>query len=205
MMGKSQRRITLASLGLLVLTTFALGACRLPRQSQTPRHWVLTPIEAVRPVSEIRKSVGVGPVGFPDYLERHGVVRRSGANQLQVAQFDLWGQSLRENFTQVLARNLEILVPGVAAVSFPWKGPGQDLAYRVVVDVDRFDAGPDDHVALDALWTLHRGTSTAWVAGGRNAIRVPVEGEGTAAIVAAMSQAVGRLSREIAPHLGAAR
>jgi uncharacterized lipoprotein YmbA len=195
----------LASLGLLVLTAFALSACRLPRQSQTPRHWMLAPIEGARSGSEIERTVGVGPVEFPDYLDRDNVVRRTSSNQLHVAEFELWGQSLRQNFTQVLGRNLEMLVPGVGAVSFPWKGPDQDLANRVVVEVDRFDAGPDDHVELDAVWALHRGVSSGRVASGRTAIRVPVQGEGYAAIVAAMSQAVATLSREIAPHLEAAR
>jgi uncharacterized lipoprotein YmbA len=194
----------LASLGLLVLTVFTVGACRLPHQSQTPRYWMLAPIEGTRPVSEIERSVGVGPVDFPEYLDRHSVVRRTSSNQLHVAEFELWGQSLRENFTQVLGQDLEILVPGVVAVSFPWKGPNQNLAYQVVVEVDRFDAGPDDQVALDAVWSLHRGTSSGWVAGGRTAIRVPLQGQGYPAIVAAMSQAVGALGREIAPHLESA-
>jgi uncharacterized lipoprotein YmbA len=193
------------SLALLVLAAFAVGGCRLPRQSQTPRHWMLAPIEGTRPASQIERSIGLGPVEFPEYLDRPGVVRRTGPNQLHVAPFELWGQSLRQNFTQVLGRNLEILVPGVAAVSFPWKGPGVDLAYRLVVQVDRFDAGPDDQVALDAVWALHRGMSAGWVAGGHTALRVPVQGGGYAAIVAAMSQAVAELSREIAPHLEAAR
>jgi hypothetical protein len=189
------------SLGLLVLTAFAASSCRLPRESRTPRHWVLAPIEGAGPVSEIERSVGVGPVDFPAYLDGRSVVRRTGANELHVAKFELWGESLRENFTQVLSRNLEILVPGAVAVSFPWKGPHQDLDYRLVLEVSRFDAGPDDQVALDAVWVLHRGKSAAWVAGGRAAIRVPVEGAGYPAIVAGMSQALGALSREIAPHL----
>ncbi len=196
-----RRSTRLVSLGLLVLTAFAASSCRLPKESRTPRHWVLAPIEGTQPVSEIERSVGVGPVVFPAYLDGRSVVRRTGTNELHMAKFELWGQSLQENFTQVLSRNLEILVPGFVAVSFPWKGPRQDLAYRLVLDVARFDAGPDDQVALDAVWILRRGESAAWVAGGRAAIRVPVEGEGYPAIVAAMSQAVGNLSREIAPHL----
>ena len=156
-----RRPTRLVSLGLLVLTTFAAGACRLPRESQTPRHWMLAPIEGVPPVSEIERSVGVGPVEFPAYLDGRSVVRRTGTNELHVAKFELWGQSLQENFTQVLSRNLEILAPGVVAVSFPWKGPRQDLAYRLLLNVDRFDAGPDDQVALDAGWALYRGESAA--------------------------------------------
>jgi uncharacterized lipoprotein YmbA len=166
---------------------------------------MLAPIEGTRPVSEIEHAVGVGPVVFPAYLDGRSVVRRTGTNELHVARFELWGQSLQENFTQILSRNLENLVPGVVAVSFPWKGPHQDLDYRLVLKVDRFDAGPNDQVALDAVWTLYRGKSAAWVAGGRAAVRVPVAGEGYPAIVAAMSQAVGTLSREIAPHLEGAR
>ena len=46
--------------------------------------------------------------------------------------------------------------------------------------------------------------SASWIAGGHTAIRVPVQGDGYAAIVAAMSQAVDELSRKIAPHLEAA-
>jgi uncharacterized lipoprotein YmbA len=166
---------------------------------------MLAPIEGAPPVSGIERAVGVGPVEFPAYLDGRSVVRRTGTNELHVATFELWGQSLQENFTQVLSRNLEILVPGVVAVSFPWKGPHQDLAYRLVLQVDRFDAGPDDQVALDAAWALHRGESTTWVAGGRAAIRVPLEGEGYRGIVAGMSQALGTLSREIAPNLEGAR
>ena len=198
------RSARLASFGLLVLTAVAVGACRLPRESPSPRYWMLTPIEGTQPVSQAERSVGVGPVELPEYLDRHGVVRRTSANELDVAEFELWGQSLRENFTQVLGQNLEILVPGVVAVSFPWKGPQQDLDYRVVLKVDRFDAGPDDQVVLNAGWALHRGMSAGWIAGGRKVIRVPVQGDDYAAIVAAMSRAVGEVSREIAPHLEAA-
>ena len=102
-----RRSTRLVSLGLLVLTAFAASSCRLPRQSQTPRHWMLAPIEGAPPVSVIERAVGVGPVEFPEYLDRHSVVRRTGANELLVAEFELWGQSLRENFTQVLGQNLE--------------------------------------------------------------------------------------------------
>jgi uncharacterized lipoprotein YmbA len=195
------RSTRLVSLGLLVLTALAASSCRLPRGSQAPRDWVLAPIEGTRPVSEIERAVGVGPVEFPAYLDGRSVVRRTGTNELHVARFELWGQSLRENFTQVLSRNLETLTPGIVAVSFPWKGPRQDLEYRLVLEIGRFDAGPDDRVALDATWALRRGESATWVAGGRAAIRVSVEGEGYPAIVAGMSQALGALSREIAPHL----
>jgi hypothetical protein len=165
---------------------------------------MLTPIEGTRSVSEIQRGVGVGPVELPAYLDRKSVVRRTSSHELHVSEFELWGQPLRQSVVQVLARNLEILVPGVVAVSFPWKGPQQDLDYRVVLEVDRFDAGPDDQVVLDVAWALHRGMSASWIAGGHRAIRVPVQGDGYPAIVAAMSQAVDQLSREIAPHLKAA-
>lgn len=200
-----RRLARLGLLALLVPVVGAVGACRLPRESRTPRHWMLTPIEAAGASVEMTFAVGVGPVEFPEYLDRHGVVRRTSSNELHVAEFELWAQSLRQDFIQVLGRNLEILVPGVVAVPFPWKGPRQDLAYRVVVVVHRFDAGPEDQVVLDAAWALHRGTSTAWVAGGRRSLQVPVQGEGYPAIVAAMSEAVAALSREIAPHVALAR
>jgi uncharacterized lipoprotein YmbA len=182
-------------LGLAVLASFA---CRLPRESPAPRFWVIPPIEGRVAEMPVERSLGVGPVELPGYLDQAGVVTRPEAGRLRIAPYDRWAEPLGHNVIRVLARNLEILVPGLAAVEFPWRGPTQTLELRLVAQVSRFEAGPDGAVHLEAGWALSAGEGGALLANGRAAIREPVEGDDTQAVVAAMSRALGALSRRIA-------
>jgi len=194
-------------LGLAVVLATALcvsAGCRLPGGKSAPtRYWVLDPIEGEPSSLERGLIVGVGPVELPAYLSRNEVVSRSGPNQLLVSSLNLWGQPLDANFSDVLGRNLELLVPGVASVAFPWKGPNQPQV-RVAVVVTRFEVADEKSARLEATWSVTR-------AGGRNlgvgswVGEEPVQGQGQAAQIAAMSRALSALSREIAKPVAAAR
>jgi hypothetical protein len=189
------------ALALLAILALAAGACRLPTGSKEPRFWVLTPIGEPPQASEIDRVVVVGPIDFPKHLDRRGIVTRTGSNELKVARFELWGEPLQDDFSHVLGQNLSILVPGIGVVSFPWKGPSLNVAYRLSAQVQRFDSDADGNVHLEVAWTLHRGDDERRIASGQMRILEPVQGEGYAAIVAAMSRALGELSREVASAL----
>jgi len=49
-----------------------------------------------------RQLIAVGPVELPRYLDRPQIVTRKGPNQLELAEFDLWAESLADNFAGVL-------------------------------------------------------------------------------------------------------
>ena len=189
------------SLRACLLAIAALAACRLPRESPSPRFWVLTPVDA--PVSDgpVTRTVGVGPVDLPAYLDRAAVVTRAGP-RLDVAAYDLWGQPLAENVTAVLGRNLESLVPGTAVQLFPWNVATADLDQRVTVQFTRFEADADGAVHLEATWEVRSGGGPKQLASGRAAIREPISGSSVEETTAAMSRALGQLSREIAARLG---
>ena len=55
-------------------------------------------------------TIGVGPIRFPDYLDRPGIVTRSSGNTIEIAEFDLWAGSLKDDFMRILAENLSILL-----------------------------------------------------------------------------------------------
>ena len=188
----------------VVLTaTAALAACRLPRESPTPRFWVLMPFDARVSDAPVTRLVGVGPVELPAYLDRAAVVTRSGS-RLEVAAFDLWGQPLGESVTSVLGRNLEALVPGTSVQLFPWNVASQDLNERVAVQFTRFEADSDGAVHLDASWQLRSGAGPTLLASGRVYISEPLARDGgIEGITGAMSRALGTLSRDIATHLEA--
>jgi hypothetical protein len=181
----------------------ALGAlaCRVPRPSPAPRYWILTPLDGEVADAQVQRTLGVGPLELPAYLDRAGIVRRSGA-RLDVAPFDLWGQPLAENATQVLGRNLESLLPGTAVELFPWKVSARELDARVSVQIARFEAAGSGAVELEASWDIRNGSGTELLSSGRASIREPIdEGAAVEATVGAMSRALARLSREIAAQL----
>lgn len=188
---------------LALAASAALVACRLPRESPTPRFWVLTPIDAKVSDSPAARVIGVGPVELPAYLDRAAVVTRSGP-RLDVAAFDLWGQPLAENVTSVLGRNLEAMVPGTSVQLFPWNVASQDLTERVAVQFTRFEADSDGAVHLDASWQLRSGTGPKLLASGRASFAEPLARDGgIEGITVAMSRALETLSRDIAAHLEA--
>jgi uncharacterized lipoprotein YmbA len=64
-----------------------------------------------------------------------------------------------------------------------------DPAYRVTVDVQRFESVPGETVSLEAVWLLRRPGAAA-TSGGRSALREAVQGEGYEALAAAHSRAL---------------
>jgi uncharacterized lipoprotein YmbA len=190
------------ALALIAAASLALGACRLPRESPPPRYWMLMPVESSVSEAPVQRTVGVGPMSLPAYLDRTAVVTRSGP-RLEVAPFDMWGQPLAENVTAVLGRNLEHLVPGTSVELFPWNVASRDLDQRVTVEFASFEAHSDGAVHLDASWELWGGgAGSKLLASGRAAIREPVANDkNVEEVTLAMSRALGQLSQDIAAHL----
>jgi hypothetical protein len=191
------------ALGIALVALAALGAlaCRLPRASEPARYWILTPLDGELADAPVERKLGVGPLELPAYLDRAGVVTRSGT-RLEVADFDLWGQPLADNAVAVLGRNLERLLPGASVELFPWKVPARELDARVAVRIARFEADGEGAVQLEASWDLRDGSGTELLASGRSSVREPA-GETVEEIVGAMSRALAELSREIAAQLEA--
>jgi uncharacterized lipoprotein YmbA len=190
-------------LALIAIALLGAGCLGFPKESAPVRYWLLSALEGTPSDEEVFASVGVGPFEFPDYLDRLEIVQRTGPNQLSVSEFDRWGEPLEQTFQDVLAANLQILVPGVAAVRFPWKGARQ-VEYRLAMVVSRFEVDvPSGAAALDASWGFVRNAGGEDLGGGRANIREPVQGEGYAAKTAALSRALATLSRDVAKRLAA--
>jgi len=142
-------------------------------------------------------TVGIGPIEIPHYLERPQVVTRTSQNELAVSDFDRWGGPLRPDVSRVVLENLSIMLASNQVSVVPWT-QGGILHYRVAVDVTRFDATPGKEVWLKAKWTIfgQDGKTPAMVR--ESNIIEPVGGRDASNIVAAMSQALGKLSQDMA-------
>jgi hypothetical protein len=142
-------------------------------------------------------AILVGPIRFPPYLDRSGIVTRTNSNAIEIAEFDVWAGALSDEFPRVLADNLSALLATDRVSTFP-RLMGHPVDYQVTGDVVQFDGSPNGQVTLVARWNLVRARERKHLASRQSTIRVPVGASGYEALVAAQSRAVEQLGREIA-------
>lgn len=195
-------RVTPFSRGVPVILAIAailLGGCG---RSQTPRFYSLSPIPQDQMTSK-RKSpaqnavVGIGPVKLADYLDQSRLVTRTGDHQLVQAEYDRWVGSFKDDFINVLTDNIGFLLPTERVYLYPWRG-SVPIDYQVTVDVVRCDGRLGDAAWLEARWSVFGGPEKKLLKTKRSSIREPVSGGDYAAVVAAQSRAIAKLSQEIA-------
>ena len=110
---------------MLGVTLLISGSCAL-RSSATTKFYILSPL--VQPVVEKQdekgkkcKTIGIGPLDLPGYLDRPEIVTRVNPDELELAELDNWAEPLKDNITRVLAENISRLLCTEDVVIFPWK------------------------------------------------------------------------------------
>jgi uncharacterized lipoprotein YmbA len=189
-------RLTLVTLALSLMI---FAGCR--GTSENARFYKLSAIlssdEATQPAGQ-GVAIGIGPIKFPDHLDRPEIVTRTSRNALEIGDFDRWAGSLREDFSRVLTENLSILLSTDFVFVFPW-GKTIPIEYQVKVEVSRFDGELGKSATLIARWTVFEsGEKKELKAIRRSSITKPAEGKSYEAMVAALSSTVEQLSQEIA-------
>jgi len=140
-------------------------------------------------------------VRLPDYLLRPEIVRRAGENQLEPSGVDRWAESVDRAFARVLCLDLAARLPKGTVVAFP-EAASEDSAVRVEVEVTAFEGTTAGLVHLDARFTVRDPRTGSRIAR-ESRLERAASGEGTAAVVAAMSAAIGELADAIARELAA--
>lgn len=137
----------------------------------------------------------VGPVSVPAAVDRPQFVVQAAPNRVDVDEFNRWAAPLNDAVAQVVAGDLVKLLgtPNVAAAPLT----NFDPAYRVTIDVQRFDSVPGQAALLEAEWTVRR-TAGAQTRSGRTVARETVQGDGFDALAAAHSRALAKMSGDIA-------
>jgi len=173
----------------------ACGAILAPRPDLS-RYFTLTPIGDAGSTSGklAGRTLGIGPVTLPQYLDRPELVWRVGPNEIRQATFEFWAGSLAKQISTTLAENLRTLLGPSEIVSYPWY-PGTRLDVAVEIDVVRFELAKDGAAHLDARWRVRKGANVARAE--ESTLDRPVTGD-TGATVAALSELLGDLSRAIA-------
>jgi uncharacterized lipoprotein YmbA len=184
-----------------ILAASLLAACALGPRPDRSRFFTLAPITAdsagVAPAGGTDGSLGLGPIAFPGYLDRMSIVRRTGPNEIAISATDRWAEPLREAFRTTLQQDLVVLLGMPRIVLYPWvRTERPDLA--IDVEVLRFESRADGDADLAAKWHLVRVADGTVLLGRTSQIDGHAGGSDTDAAVAALSRALGELSREIA-------
>jgi len=147
-----RRRFLLLGLGLLLV----LGCASSP----PTRFYTLSSLqEGGKGLKEFTSDQGliiVGPIKFPAYLDRTGIVTRSSSNKITVSDFDVWAGSLEEDFSRALAENLSVFLSTEGVIVYPRLKPGL-AKYQITMDVIRFDGSLGGDVSLIARWAIFEG------------------------------------------------
>jgi uncharacterized protein len=192
--------VTIA-LGLMALSLAGCGSL-FPKPSPNPsRIFVLfSPLQTAERQDLDRPgqiSLGVGPVRLPGYLDRREILTRVAQNRFDLSENDRWAEPLDENFTHLLAQNLSVLLGSDRIITYPWpldKRPH----YRVEIDVFRFEVNSAGEAQLSARWSVIDQTGKSASNLKESLLARQAKEKSTDGSVAALSETVADLSREIA-------
>jgi uncharacterized lipoprotein YmbA len=186
----------------LVLALLLVSGCSILSPRPDPsRFFTLTPIAepGPNPGALAGHVLGIGPITFPPYLDRPELVTRVGPNEVRSAAFDYWAGSLAKQFEATLSHDLQALLGPSSVQTYPWYAGAQP---DVVVEVDvlQFERAVDGQVHLRARWRLRKGKSGEVLRAGESNLAHPAAPDAVST-VAALSELVGRFSRELADAL----
>ncbi|GIW40935.1 MAG: hypothetical protein KatS3mg076_1512 [Candidatus Binatia bacterium] len=190
------------SIRAALLSAALLSSCAFLAPRPDPsRFYVLAPVPPPeKPVPAFEAVLGLGPVDFPDYLERPNFVVRLSSTRLDFSERSRWAEPLDANFQRTLAENLSRLLRPKKIESFPWFGNPR-LDYQVEIEVLEFEVDAEGTARLAARWALRDGKTKKLLDSGEARFEEPSEGKTTAARVAALSRALGKFSDELARAL----
>jgi uncharacterized protein len=183
-------------IGAACVVASVMGGCSTP-QAQLYTLSPATGATLKADATSAKFAVAVGPVSIPAIVDRPQIVVSKGANQVGVDEFNRWASPLQANIGQVVAADLSALLGKLSVTS----NVAAEAEFHVSIDVQAFESTPGDAAVLEAVWTVRRATDGVTKTG-KAAIREPCQGSGYAALAAAHSRALNRLSEDVANAIG---
>ena len=189
---------------VVTFTTLLLIGCG--SSTQRVEFYTLNPLSGIQagantPATDQMLSIGVGPVGIPEILDRPQIVTRSGPNKLNIDEFNRWASRLDESVAQVLAENISLLLATDQVAVYPWPTDFKPR-YKIELEIRYFEGQWGKDVVLEAIWSVSGRQSQQTHIKRKSVINEPLSPEPDyAALVAAHSRAIAQLSREIVKQI----
>jgi hypothetical protein len=146
-------------------------------------------------------AIIVGPISIPAAVDRLQFVVQVAPNRVEIDEFNRWAAPLNDSIARAVAGDLAVLLgtPDVATAPLANFNP----AYRVTIDVQRFESVQGETVLVEAVWVVRK-TAGGETRSGRTVAREAVPGQGFDALAAAHSRALAQVSGDIAVAIRAA-
>lgn len=177
--------------GLLLYAAIAASACG---SSPPSRFYTLDAAAKASQAPALGAAVLVGPVSIPASVDRPQFVVQASPNRVDLDETNRWAAPLDDAIARAVAGDLTALLGtdvGVAPlVDF-------NAAYRVTINVQRFDSIQNEAAVVDAVWSVRK-TAGGATRSGRTQARETTQGAGYEALAAAHSRALVKLSEDIA-------
>jgi hypothetical protein len=187
----------LADLAATFLAAALVSGC-----SSAPSHFYLLNATATADGgTAVRYAVAVGPVSIPASVDQPQIVLQAGPNRVVPDEFSRWAAPLQNEIGRVVAADLAALLGTPRVTSVPLAR--FDAAYRVAIDVQRFESTPGESAVVEAVWVVAPAAGGA-VRSGHTLAREPAGDGSVDALVAAHSRALAVLSADIAAAVRAA-
>jgi uncharacterized protein len=205
-------RSTESWLATVILTASMLSGCSplAPRPDLSQFYLLTADTTPASPIAVVvspastptgsARGVGLGPITFPEYLERAQLVTRVAPNQVRLSETDRWAEPIDANFTRVLSANLERLLPSNNFVAFPWSRRAA-VDYQVRIEVSRFEADADGSAYLAARWTILNTHNGRLIFSDQSALSEPIRPAETGGQAGALSRLLARFSGQVAQTL----
>lgn len=189
----------------LAMSAFLTGCASLLSESPPINYYVLTSTSSDSIAGPLDGSgiIAVQTVRLPEYLNQMGIVTRTEANELDVAANSQWAGALDDNMTKVIVADLSKLLGTTKIVAYPVSA-ALPVDRVVQVDIWRFEAESGGNVELSAQWIIFSGGGRSYVQVNGGSYSASTSDGNYRSIAAAMSQALGGLSRDIATSLAPA-
>jgi uncharacterized protein len=183
---------------LFILFLFSIAGCSF---SQPSKFYRLSPssakdIQALNPPDQ-NKTISVGPVTIPVVLNRPQIATLSGKNVVIISEYDRWAGSLNDNLVRTLTDNITILLPSMTVVPYEL-GRRINASYQLIVDIQQFDGTLGKSITLKAGWIIIENETKNTMLVKKTIISEDMKGSDYNDYVAGMSNALGKLSLEIA-------
>ena len=187
----------IAQLLSIALVAAATAGCSA---SAPARFYTLDSTATADGVPAARYAVVVGPVSVPAAVDRPQFVVQVAPNRVDIDEFNRWAAPLNDSIARAVAGDLAVLLgtSDVAVAPLANFNP----AYRVTIDVQRFESVQGESVVVEAVWAVRKTDGDA--RSGRTVAREAVQGKGFDALAAAHSRALAHVSADIAGAIRAA-
>jgi len=193
----------LKTLAFIMLCLWPLGCATSP----PTKFYLLSPLPAQSletgdTQGQQPMTIRVDAVVIPGYLDRSEIVTRVSENEIRLADLHQWGESLRDNLTNMLALNLSRLLPAKRFAIFPFKCPSP-VDYQLSVEIVRMDGSLYGDVHLTAQWSILQDKESNIMVTRKSRFKASKAPTDYGELVAAQSRLVEALSREIAKSIQA--